>query len=66
MLILENRLPLIGSSNQEQMGASSFVDSVLQTLASLLVNKTGMEQRLEIHLASRVNKNYFLMFFVWT
>jgi hypothetical protein len=33
---------------------TSFLDSLLQTVASLLVNKTGMERRLEFHLATRV------------
>jgi hypothetical protein len=34
---------------------TSFVDSLLQTVASLLINKTGLEHKLEAQLASRVS-----------
>ena len=40
---------------QQQRPATSFMDSLLQTLASLLVNHTSLEQKLEEHLATRVN-----------
>jgi hypothetical protein len=42
---------------------TSFVDSLLQTIASLLVNKTGMEQRIEFYLASRVRIMKVLLYF---
>jgi hypothetical protein len=34
---------------------TSFLDSLLQTVASLLINKTGLEHKLEFHAASRVS-----------
>ena len=42
-----------GGSRQQQT-TTSLNDSLLQTVASLLINKTGMEERLEAHQAARV------------
>ena len=66
--IMEKTDRTYSSGGQPQWGrrtAVSFVDSVLQTLASLVVNKTGMEHRLEAHLATRVH-NYLVQYYTYS